>query len=147
MNKLDKYFFVLWALFAFGSAVLFLWRRESRFFISAMGILAVTIALLALRERLRRKRERYYVYRRGGGEDGVLVYNEEGRTVQLYFNRTNDTIYVPTDSQWKEMMPVWARDRKDEIVSRIQKRVGKRLIGKSWSYERADRKEHLVEQA
>ena len=147
MNNLGKYFFVLWALFAFGSAVLFLWRRESRFFISAMGILAVTIALLALRERLRRKRERYYVYRRGGGEDGVLVYNEEGRTVQLYFNRTNDTIYVPTDSQWKEMMPVWARDRKDEIVSRIQKRVGKRLIGKSWSYERADRKEHLVEQA
>jgi hypothetical protein len=147
MNKLGRYFLGLWICFAVGSAVLYFWRGESRFFISAMGILAATIAITALRERLRRKRERYYVYRRGGGEDGLLVYNEEGRIVQLYFSRTNDTIYVPTDSQWKEMMPDWARHRKDEIISRIQKQVGKRLIGKSWSYEKADRKEHLVEQA
>ena len=95
---------------------------------------------------MRRNREGYYVYKRGGADDGTLIYNEEGKILQFYFNRTNDTIYVPSDFKWKEMMPKWAKERKDEIVSRIEKQIGKRLIGKSWTYEGTEKREHLIEQ-
>jgi hypothetical protein len=146
MNKFVRYLLGLWAVFAAGGIVLYFWKRENRLLLSAITILIGIIVIEILRERLRRKREGYYVYKRGGADDGTLVYNEEGKMLQLCFNRTTDTIYVPLDFKWKEMMPDWAKERKDEILSRIQKQIGKRLIGKSWSYQGTDRKEHLIEQ-
>ena len=66
--------------------------------------------------------------------------NEGGRVLELYFDRTKNTIYVPSDAKWNEIMPSWATDRKAEIVSRIKQHVGKRWIGKSWRYEESDTK-------
>jgi hypothetical protein len=142
----SKYFLVLWALVAVIGAALYLSKPENRFLLLGLGVLVLVIVIPVVRERLRRKKEGYYVSKRGGADDGILVYNEGGKTLQLYFNRANDTIYVPSDLRWQGIMPDWARERKKEIVSRIQKRVGKRLIGKSWTYEESDRKEHLINQ-
>ena len=147
MNKLVRCLFGLWAVFAISGIISYFWKRDNRLLLSAIAILVGTIVIALLRETMRRKREGYYVYKRGGADDGTLVYNEQGKILQLYFDRTNDTIYVPSDFKWKEMMPEWAKERKDEILSRIQKQIGKRLIGKSWTYEGTDRREHLIQQA
>src|SRR5690242_3637560 len=100
--------------------------------LAAIAFLSLVIFGGLMREKWRRRREGYYAYTSGGGQEGVLIYNEGGKILQLYFSRLKDTIYIPTDPKWKEVMPDWARERKDEIVSRIKKRVGKRLIGKGW---------------
>jgi len=51
--------------------------------------------------------------------------NEGGRVLELYFDRIKNTIYVPSDAKWNEIMPSWATDRKAEIMSRIKQHVGK----------------------
>jgi hypothetical protein len=101
-------------------------------------VTGLAMAVSAVRERQRRKKEDYYVDTLGGAEDGTVNYHEDGRELQLYYDRRKDTIYVPTDAKWNEIMPRWAGDRKHEIVSRIRRRVGKRLIGKSSTYQETD---------
>jgi hypothetical protein len=112
----------------------------------ALVILALIITTYIIREKVRRKQEGYYVHTHGGAEDGYVLYNEGGKTLRLYFSRTKDTIYVPSDAKWKEIMPSWARERKGEIMGRIGKHVGKRLIGKGWTYEESDKAERLMSQ-
>ena len=97
-------------------------------------------------EKWKRKKEGYYVFTRGGAEDGSVTYNEAGRTLELYFDRVKNTIYVPSEAKWKEIMPTWAKDRKEEIMGGIKKHVGKRWIGKSWMYEETDAPELLMSQ-
>ena len=137
-----KYFFIVFALY-----IVVVVTHVVPLGTSLLALLAVvTLAILGgiIKEKWRRKREGYYAYTSGGAEEGVLIYNEAGKILQLYFSRPRDTIYVPTDAKWKEIMPDWARERKDEIVRRIKTRVGKRLIGKGWTYEESDRDEHLL---
>jgi len=112
--------------------------------LAAIAFVSVIIFGGVMKEKWRRRREGYYAYTSGGGQEGVLIYNEGGKILQLYFSRLKDTIYIPTDPKWREIMPDWARERKDEIVSRIKKRIGKRLIGKGWTYEESDRDDHLL---
>ena len=116
------------------------------FFVAGLSILLLIIVVAIVRERLRRKKEGYYIYKRGGAEDGVLFYEEEGKILQFYFDRTKDTIYIPSDLKWKEIMPTWAREKKNEIIARIKMRIGKRWIGKSWTYAESDFAEHLINQ-
>jgi hypothetical protein len=127
-------------------AALYLFKPENRFVLFGVCFVAIGIALLVLKERLRRKKEGYYVYKRGGAEDGILVYDEGGKTLNLYFSRSKDTIYVPSDTKWKELMPEWAKEKKGVIMRRIKLRIGKRLIGKNWTYEESDKQEYLINQ-
>jgi hypothetical protein len=92
----------------------------------------------------RRKRDGYHVFRRGGAEDGIVYYNENGQSLQLYFNRIADTIYIPSEAKWKEVMPDWAHDRRQQIIERVKEGIGKRLIGKSSIYEETDNTSHIV---
>jgi len=110
-----------------------------------MIALLVFIASVAW-ERHRRKRDGFFVYLRGGGEDGSLTYNEAGRTLELYFRRSQRMIYVPTDAAWKSIMPTWAKDRKNEIVSRIRSQLGQGRFGRSWSYDETDSMDLLMSQ-
>ena len=111
-----------------------------------VGFILLMIAVAIARERLRRRKEGFYVYKRGGGEDGVLIYKEGENSLQIYFNRLEDIIYIPSAGMWKEVMPDWARERREEILTRIKERVGRRLIGKSWEFEETDSSEKLIAQ-
>jgi hypothetical protein len=144
MNTIVKYFFAIWALLAAVSLVAYLSKPENRFLLVGLGILALIVVVAVVREKSVRKKEGYYVYKRGGGKGGVLVYNEGQKSLKLYFNRLEDTIYIPSKDKWKEIMPGWARERRDEIVTRVKKRVGKRLIGKSWIYKETDKSQQLI---
>jgi hypothetical protein len=146
VSKVVTYFLALWALIAVIGISSYLFKPENRLFLAGLSLLVLAIVIAVVRGRSRRKHG-YFVYRRGGAEDGVLVYNERGKSLQFYFNRIDNAIYIPSHAEWKRTMPDWATERKDEIVSRIKKLVGKRLIGKSWSYEETDKKEHLINQA
>lgn len=42
-------------------------------------------------------------------------------------------LYVPTAEQWREEMPEWAKDRRDEIIERT-----KRLLGKHYELVYSD---------
>lgn len=92
----------------------------------------------------RRKRRGFHVYKRGGAEGGILYYTESDRVLRFYFDRTMNTIFIPSDTQWREVTPIWAHDRKQEIVERIRKSLGQRLIGKNWNYEETNNAAHIV---
>jgi hypothetical protein len=111
-----------------------------------VGFILLIIVIAIARSRLRRRKEGFHVYKRGGGEDGVLIYEEGEKSLQVYFNRLEDIIYIPSAGMWNEIMPDWARERRDEILVRIKERVGKRLIGKSWKFEETDSPQKLIAQ-
>lgn len=124
----------------------YLSELENQLLLSGIGFILLIIVIAIGRSRLRRRREGFHVYKRGGSEDGVLIYKEGEKSLQIYFNRLEDIIYIPSVGIWKETMPDWARERRDEILVRIKKRVGKRLIGKSWKFEETDSPQKLIAQ-
>jgi hypothetical protein len=144
MTKIVKMFFIIWVFLAVIGLVLYVSKPDNRFILFGLGFIAVAIFIATVKERWRRKNEGYYVFKRGGAENGVVIYDEGGQTLQLYFDRRRDTIYVPSDATWTEIMPSWAKERKHEVVTRIKRRVGKRLIGKSWTYEETDKPEFVA---
>jgi hypothetical protein len=148
MEKAITFCFILFGLLALGRVVYQVAQVGDGVNLFAWGSVVLTLIILTfvIRERVRRKREGYYVQTHGGAEDGYVLYNEDGKTLRLYFSRSKDTIYVPSDVKWKEIMPNWARERKLQIMGRIKKHVGKRLIGRAWTYEESDKKERLMTQ-
>lgn len=146
MSKIVKYFLVFWLLFAMSGLILYLFKAENRSILFGVGVAVIGIAILVVKERLRRIKEGYYVYKRGGAEDGILVYDEGGKTLSLYFSRKKNTIYVPSDTKWRELMPEWAKEKKGLIMLRVKQRIGNRLIGSNWSYEESDKQEFLINQ-
>jgi hypothetical protein len=108
------------------------------------GLVGALILYSHLKEKIRRKRDGYYVYKRGGPEDGILFYSELGRELQFYFDRRTNTIYIPSDDKWPQTMPAWAQDYKQRIVGRVKQCVGKRLIGESWKYEETSNPNQIV---
>ena len=142
---LVKAFSFVWLALAGIAAVVYLLRSNLGVWLLALTVgICGLIAYARVREQRRRVREGYYVYRRGGAEGGILFYNEEGRILQFYFDRSTDTIYIPSDAKWREVMPMWAQNRKQQIVSRLKQCFGKRLTGKSWTYEESDNPGRIV---
>jgi hypothetical protein len=119
---------------------------ENQLLLLSVGLIFLIIVIAITRNRLRRGKEGFHVYKRGGGEDGVLIYEEGEKSLQVYFNRLEDIIYIPSAVMWKEIMPDWARERRDEILVRIKERVGKRLIGKNWEFEETESPQKLIPQ-
>jgi hypothetical protein len=148
MEKAIIFFFILFGLLAVGRIISQIVQAGDGVSLFPWGavFLALIILTFIIRERVRRKKEGYYVQTHGGAEDGYVLYNEDGKALRLYFSRPKDTIYVPSDVKWKEIMPSWARERKVEIMARIRKHVGKRWIGQPWIYEESDKKETLMTQ-
>jgi hypothetical protein len=148
METAIKFFFICFGLLALGRLILQSAQSANgvNLVVWSLVIITLVIMIFVIRERLRRKREGYYVHTYGGAEDGYVSYDEDGKTLRLYFSRSKDTIYVPSDVKWKEIMPDWARDRKLEIMGRIRKHVGKRLIGRGWTYEESDKAQMLMSQ-
>jgi hypothetical protein len=146
MEKVITFFFILFGLLAVGRLISQVGQVGDGISLFAWGsvILALIIFTVIIKERVRRKKEGYHVQTQGGAEGGYVLYNEDDKTLRLYFSRPKDTIYVPSDVKWKEIMPSWASERKVEIMARIRKHVGKRLIGKGWIYEESDKKETLA---
>ena len=138
-------FSFVWLLVAGIGIAIYLSRSSIGLMALAMsGILGAFILYSNLRERVRRKRDGYHVYKRGGAEDGILFYADRGRELQFYFDRRTDTIYIPSDTKWRQTMPAWAQDHKQQIVDRIKLCVGKRVIGKSWRYEDTNNDKQIV---
>jgi cbb3-type cytochrome oxidase subunit 3 len=146
MSKIIKYFLILWLLGAMIGVIFYLLKPQNRSILLGIGVVVIGVVFFLFKERLRRKKEGYYVYKRGGAEDGVLVYDEGGKTLNLYFSRRKDTIYVPSDTKWKELMPGWAKEKKALIMHRIKLRIGNRMIGKNWTYEESDNQDYLIKQ-
>jgi hypothetical protein len=105
------------------------------------GAIGFTLLAILIGERIRRVIEGYYTYMRGGAEDGDLVYTEGSNTLRLYFKRRAHTIYVPSNVRWREVMPDWAKEKKDLIMKRI-----KGQVGKHWMFEDTETREHLLPQ-
>jgi len=142
---LVRVFLFVWLVLAGIGIATYLSRSSVGFWALGVGGAVGAAALyLGLGERRRRNKEGYYVYKRGGAEDGILFYGEQDRELQFYFDRRTDTIYIPSDAEWKQIMPIWAHDHKQQIVSRIKQRIGKRLIGKSWNYEETGNPKRIV---
>ena len=148
MEKAIRIFFIVFGLLVVGRMISAFVQVGDGISLIAWGsvVLGLTILTYIIREQVRRKKQGFYVQTHGGAEDGYVLYNEDGKTLRLYFSRPKDTIYVPSDIKWKEIMPNWARERKLEIIGRIKKHVGKRLIGQDWTYEESDKKETLMTQ-
>jgi hypothetical protein len=144
MGKVVLWFVMIWALLASCALVSYLFKSENWPMILAVACVGIAFLTAIVMEKWRRKREGYYVYKRGGADGGILIYDERGHTLQFYFNRRSDTIYVPSDAAWNKIMPSWAKERKDEVLTRIKSRIGKRLVGKSWTYEETDKPEFVL---
>jgi hypothetical protein len=92
-------------------------------------VLAVVVAALT-RKWIRSKREGFSVKTKGNADGGDVIYDEDGKLLTFYFDRSSRRIYVPSDGKWEEEMPAWAKGRKREIVDRINKRMGR-----DWAFE------------
>jgi len=146
MNQFVRLFYRVWCVAALVALCLHLSKLGNGL---PMRMIGVTLAILAATaiiaeivwERFRRRREGFFVDLLGGAESGTVRYHEAGKILELYFDRTKDTIYVPTSRRWVEVMPGWARERRAEIVGRIQGHIGKRIFGRSWRYEETDSQE------
>lgn len=77
----------------------------------------------------------------GGAEDGDLIYHEGGGILRFYFRRRSHTIYVPTNSKWREVMPDWAKQDRESIMKRIKSQVGKH-----WLFEDTEERERILSQ-
>lgn len=140
-----RVFSFVWLALAGTAVVVYLLRSSVGIWTLTLGFTVCGLIFYAkFREKRRRSREGYHVYRRGGAEDGIVFYDEEGRILQFYFDRQADTIYIPSDTKWEEIMPAWAHDHKQQIVSRLKQHFGKRLIGKGWTYEETDNPRQIV---
>ena len=144
---MSTYLPMVWLLLGIAGLFIYLSKAANEFLAFSLGLLALIVLAGVVGQRLIRKKQGYSIYKSGGAEDGFIVYGEGGKTVKLYFDRVQDTIYVPSDAKWKEIMPEWAKEKKHEIVARIKKQIGTRLIGKSWRYEETDREETLLRQS
>jgi hypothetical protein len=105
---------------------------------AALGVILSVVILLIFKERVRRTIQGYYVYMRGGVDGGDVRYNESGKEISLYYTRRNRTIYVPSHTNWNEIMPDWAKGKRDFIISRIRERVSS-----TWKFEDATDKERM----
>lgn len=146
MSRIVKYFLVFWLLAATIGLISYLLTVQNRSILFGVGVAVIWLAILVIKERVRRGKEGYYIYKRGGAEDGILVYDEGGKTLNLYFSRKENTIYVPSDAKWRELMPTWAKETKELIMLRVKQRIGNRLIGRNWNYEESDKHEFLLNQ-
>ena len=141
---LVKGFLVVWLVLGAAAAAKFLFNAFDGWGLVLISGIVIVGFYMRMQTRTRGKRDGYHVFRRGGAEGGIIYYNENGRTLQFYFDRLADTIYFPSEAKWREVMPYWAHDHRQQIVDRVKKRFGKRLLGKSSIYEETDNPSHLV---
>ena len=72
-------------------------------------------------------RKGYCVYWRPDGEEsGTLFYEEGDKRLEfdVYFYKGEKfapIVAVPSNGQWKQVMPDWVKNRKDEVVLRMRK--------------------------
>ncbi len=57
--------------------------------------------------------------------DGVRIAYEEKDKSLIFYGPASRTIKVPSEQLWNEIMPDWAKNRKDEILERIKQDVRK----------------------
>ena len=112
-----------------------------RLLLGGVSILVFIVVVVLVSERIRRMVEGYYVYMSGGVEDGDVIYNEAGKILRLYFKRKTRIIYIPSNAKWQEVMPQWAKEKKDFINGRIRKQ-----IGKHWTFEETEKPEYVMSQ-
>lgn len=148
-KKVSLYDYGKWILAGFGAWMVFrgLTSYESRVeatvaAFAAVAIVVATIIALA-RRKWRDEREGFSVEADGGPDWGVVVYREEDRSLSLIYSPGKDTVFIPSDSKWTQIMPEWSHGRKDEIVARMKQRHGKRWVGKSIVYEESDADEDM----
>ena len=144
---MSAYLPMVWFLLGIFGFLIYLFKGGNEIVVSCLVIMGIIVVAALVRQQLARKKRGYYIDKSGGAEDGFIVYHEGGKSVKLYFDRAQDTIYVPSDAKWKETMPEWAKEKKHEIIARIKKQIGTRLIGKSWRYEETDREETILPQS
>ena len=120
-----QFFIVAWILLIVITATLDWIRQENMFAVSIIGLVAVAVIILVVKERMRRKLEGFSVRTKGNADGGDIIYEEDGKLLTFYFDRPRRTIYIPSDVSWTEKMPDWANARKGEIVLRMRKRMGR----------------------
>ena len=120
-----KLLILAWVTSATIILIAYLLRPENRFVLGSALLLAIIVLVLFIRERLRRKREGFYITTKGNADGGDVIYHEGDKSLTFYFDRTGRTVYVPSNRKWEGEMPDWAKRRKMEIIERVAKRMGK----------------------
>lgn len=84
---------------------------------AAVGLLLLSITIvLAGNVLISYVRDRLRGYTIGSGYK-ILTYKEYGKgTLELVFD---PCIVVPSENEWRQEMPDWAKNRRDEIMQRI----------------------------
>jgi hypothetical protein len=141
MIKRIKVGIILCGVLVIGFLSTYLPRWTDRLFLGGLGILVFVAVVMVVSEWLRRVVEGYYVYMSGGAEDGDLIYNEAGKILRLYFKRKDRIIYVPSNAKWQEVMPQWAKEKRNFITDRIRKQ-----IGRHWVFEETEKPEYVMSQ-
>lgn len=140
------YAYIKWFIVLCGILYVFMlsWRLPTwieTVVFGGLGVLLFLIAVAVIGERFRRLIEGYYVYMSGGAEDGDLIYKEGSKTLRFYFKRPTRTIYVPSIRKWVESMPVWAKEGRMSIMTKMRSQVGRH-----WKFEDTDKQEYILNQ-
>ena len=122
MDWLVRWFLRSYYVFMLLAALYYLYSMWFKSRLIFAGLVAIPLLILGawLNSSQQRKKRGYYVDSSGGAEEGTVIYHEGEHTLDLYFQRYPNIIYVPTDAAWQEQMPDWAKDRKTEIMERIK---------------------------
>ena len=129
MDFIVKWFIRLWLTGAAISVCVWLWKH----FPIGLLLLAVLILLVVctnISEQRRRQRIGCWLEYlspdrlRDGEDDFAIVYHEEKE--QHFFSgkvgrpHSPDILTVPSADEWQDQVPVWMREKRDAILSRIQ---------------------------
>lgn len=86
--------------------------------------IAVTWTVLSTRYQLSKKG--FYIHTSLGreSEDGwAITYEEKDRSLTFSGPSEKRVVKVPSDELWNEIMPEWAKNRKNDIVKRLEQNV------------------------
>lgn len=128
MDTLVRWFLRVWLTFL--TLALLWWLVRHPLALAVIVALAAWGGVSWKREQQRRMREGYWIEWltpgrvRDGPDDAALVYHEGEREYGLPAKERIDgdgaKLYVPSPARWNEAAPEWARDRRDEIIGRVE---------------------------
>jgi hypothetical protein len=70
----------------------------------------------------------YRVLSRGRGQFAYEErYDGQSCVLEIHGEMEKRQVYLPSEQSWRESVPEWARERRDEIVQRVRQAVGERM--------------------
>ena len=114
----------VWMVLAAISFFIYLLKPGNEYVLGTVLCLVTGGAFLFIKEKLRRRRDGFYIETKGNADGGDMIYHEAENALTFYFDRRERMIYIPSDQKWDDHMPDWARTRRAEILENIRQKRG-----------------------